>query len=131
MKAAAFLLLLASPALAQHKPVAPPVCLTALPNVSTCEPTMRPGTICAWPSTAHVMALPEFDGVTWLPTGRTGRVVAIIEGPVLVPLLPGALRTLYEVAVYEGWMACTRDGVVTANWGKSEDVVLTKLFCAP
>jgi hypothetical protein len=100
-----------------HKVAHPPAC----PPAPECAPTTAPGSVCTWPTTARVMALKT-------PTGETARVVALVEGPVLVPLAPFATRFGFTFRVSEQWLACTAQGPEFKTWEQTESYV-NDVFC--
>jgi hypothetical protein len=109
MRALLALALLASPALAQHRVVSVPTCTPEIiyiltpppppPPVGACLPTTTPGTACIWPSTATTVQLKD-------PNGKIARVVALVEGPPLIPLSPTAIRFGLTITVIESWIDC-------------------------
>ena len=107
-----FLLLLAAPATLYgqspglHHIDHGPLPVLGLPRYPDCAPGMAPGTICRWPSTAIVLPLAA-TGQPDLPV--IGRLVAIIDGPLLVPMDPRAIRLVRHLALSESWWICETD----------------------
>jgi len=83
----------------RRTPTPPPI----PPAVVTCQPGLAPGTLCTWPSTAYSLPLAA-TGQPDLPA--IGRMVAIIEGPLLVPMDPRAIRITQSISLSESWWIC-------------------------
>ena len=68
-------------------------------RIADCAPTTPPGTLCRWPTNAFVLLVGTSSG---LPA----RQVAIIEGPLLVPMDPRAIRITQTIRFAESWWIC-------------------------
>ena len=101
----------------------PPTC-PPQPWPQECAPGLAPGTRCIWPSTAYSLPLAA-TGQPDLPV--IGRMVAIIEGPLLVPMDPRAIRITQSIALSESWWICASN----ESAGNFAVALVSDAWCPP